>query len=936
AEAALTPLGEHRLRGVREIISLWQALPASLAERRFPPLDTPTARPTNLSPETTPFVGRGDELDSLAGIFERSSARVVTITGPGGMGKTRLARRFGAARLDELPGGVWFVDLSETRSAEGIAHQVLLALGVPPPAGEPPEQAIAGILEFREPLLLILDNFEQVTRHAAGTVGLWSAAARRARFLVTSRERLGLAGEVVHELGPLTLPAGAGDGADLATTIESSESVELFVERARLVKPGFALDASNARAVADICTALDGIPFAIELAAARMRIFTAPQLAARLVNRLDLLRSELQDLSPRHRTLRAAYDWSYGLLDDVEKHAFLQACAFRGGFSLDAAESVIDLSDFEDPPAVVDVIQGLCDKSLVTPTDCELEPRLRIYHPVRQFGSGMRESLLGEEKEEGLRQRLAAHFCAYAEAWDRRVHTADGLEALDRIALETENLFAVHDRAVERRDGETAATVILAHATTLLRRGPHAERVPRLEGTLRLLEAPSERRCAVAIALARALQDSGDWERGIELLDEALDFLPEGAFLRARALYQRGELRRYRSLYEEASSDYAESEAIFRALGEGLRLALAIRGLCAIDWVRGDPQRALASLEDAAALIEETGDLFYLGHVVNLRAHLLKKRGALDEALECYERAAEIARQVGSRKAAATYTGNGGIVLLQKRAYEAAQERFVAAERVQREIGDRNGVARNLCNRAGLLHERGDLEAALACYRESERIYRMLGAARALAIVIGGLAGVHSSKGDTGRALRRYREAEGILRELGDDHTLAIFVFNRGEALKKGGHLEGASRSFAEAEEISRKLDDGAGIARAVGQRGGVLLVQGRPEEARTTILDALRRFDESGGGDPAQLFAVRSFHASVEAALGHDEAAESLAEEALSLAESLGITSDRGDESLREGFTTMLRLRDGGGLVIPGAGAEEPWEADAASAGAG
>ncbi|MHC4960421.1 MAG: protein kinase domain-containing protein, partial [Planctomycetota bacterium] len=347
-------------------------------------------RPTNYVPPPTRFIGREEEIAQLCALLAEDDRRLVTVTGPGGIGKTRIALEICHRLLDRFDGGCWFVDLADAVDVDAVAVKVAEALGVPHSPDTDAAEFVAGLLEFRKPSLLVLDNFEQIVDDAAATVGLWLKRIPQATILVTSRVLLGLADEHVYDLQPLPTPdKGAAD-------LEAFAGVQLFVERAGEAKPGFALDESNSDDVARICRELDGIPLALELAAARAKIMSPTQIARRLGQQFQLLKSTRRDVSPRQRTLDGAIEWSYELLADWEQEAFLQACYFRDGLSLEAAEEVIDLGAFADAPPTMDVAQGLREKSLFTAQDRGYETRLNMYRAIREYGQRLWAETAGE------------------------------------------------------------------------------------------------------------------------------------------------------------------------------------------------------------------------------------------------------------------------------------------------------------------------------------------------------------------------------------------------------------------------------------------------------------------------------------------------------------------------------------------------------------
>jgi predicted ATPase len=368
---------------------------------------------TSLREPPTSFLGRGRELALLEACFA-SGDRLVTLLGPAGSGKTRLAVRYGA-RLAKDRGAVWRCGLTEATDAAGLVACVGQAIGVPQAGEQDTLEAAAQIgraLAAAPSPLVVLDNCEQVVADVALLVEAWRRDAPEAQFLATSRQRLGVVGERCIELGPLTLPVSEAEAA-------SSEAVQLFVERARLVRPDYAL-ANDAPVVASIVRALDGLPLAIELAAARMSLMSAGALLGRLDRRFELLCADRAAGGPP-RTLRAAIDWSWSLLDDWEQAALRQCSVLRGGFTVDAAEAIVDLSPCPRAPNVLDAIQSLRDKSLVylaPPAEQLSDPRLGLYETIRSYAA---EKLEASGELEAAQERHAAHFLDAA-AWTRRTN----------------------------------------------------------------------------------------------------------------------------------------------------------------------------------------------------------------------------------------------------------------------------------------------------------------------------------------------------------------------------------------------------------------------------------------------------------------------------------------------------------------------------------
>nr|WP_309243047.1 adenylate/guanylate cyclase domain-containing protein [Hyalangium versicolor] len=453
---AVRPLGAFRLRGLGSPVSLVEVLPTALSERRFSMPLAPRERQGNVPAVQSDLIGRSSELETLRRWF-REGSRLVTLLGPGGMGKTRLATYLGGLEQESCAweGGVWLCELEQVRDTAALCLAVTQALGLSlareEEAGDRVESLGLALNDFGE-VLIILDNLEQATRAAMGALERWRVLAPRARFLVTTREKLGLTAERVMDLGPLPLPAA---GETRLEVIARSEAVRLFVQRAREVRGHFELTVEEAPHVVEIVRRLDGIALAIELAAARTGVLGVGQLRERLSRRFELLRSGRRDASGRQATLRGAIDWSWNLLDAAERAVLAQCSVFRGGFTLEAAEAVLEL-----PPgsaSVREVLQSLRARSLVRDQEVDGpggEGRLMMYESIRQYAAERLQALGGEA---ALVARHAEWHVALAGRLRGQVRGAGGAEALRRLVLEQENLLAACDAVEAVRGGHEAA-----------------------------------------------------------------------------------------------------------------------------------------------------------------------------------------------------------------------------------------------------------------------------------------------------------------------------------------------------------------------------------------------------------------------------------------------------------------------------------------------
>ncbi|MHC4817064.1 MAG: protein kinase domain-containing protein [Planctomycetota bacterium] len=869
----LVKRSEERLASAEIIVRELDRL--ALQDRRLAPVSTASERPTNYVPAATTFVGREEELAAIGALLAQEGCQLVTVTGPGGIGKTRIAQQVCAEQLERFEGGCWLADLSATRDADGIAHAVAEALGVEHSADEEPVVLVSGVLQYRKPMLLVLDNFEQVLDHGMSTVGAWMRAAPHVRFLVTSRALLSIEGERHFELSPLPAPATDSEAARDPQEARVFAGVRLFEDRARLANPEFELEAGNTADVVRICSELDGMPLAIELAAARSRIMAPAEIARKLGEKFELLKSTRRDLAPRQKTLTGALEWSYELLEDWEKEFFLQACYFRESFSLAAAEEVIDLTAFEAAPPLVDIAQGLRDKSLLTAFLARQETRLGMYRAIREYGEAKWGEIADESRHRSLAGRHAHYFLEFADEWNGHIPGVRDEEALDRIALEIGNLTGVEDWALQQGDGALAARAVLAMAETMRVRHPPRQLAPLLEQALRAFDqAPSEVAVRLRNHLSATCQRSGDWDRAVRNADEAVAMARglEAPGSLAAALLQRGEMLRNRGHLDEALRVFSESEALAQEAG------------------------------DRRTLARSTGD----------KGMVLGEKGDLDQAWECFCAAEAAAREIADRQTVALHVGNRGVVCESRGELDQALVYHREAEEISRRIGNRLRVAITLGNQANVLVQQGAAEAGLLCYREAEAIARELGARQRIAQIVGNRGAAHAMWGELDEALACYVEAETIARELGDKRRTAVSLSQRANTYSRRKEYDAAIKCFEEAEAIGEAIGDRYLVARNLCLRGTVLAKINLVDEAWAALHAGVRMFDEMHANRSVWYFTFKAVLADVTRARGEQEAALELAREALELASRLGLKAGHPDQGVREGLARLEELVEG------------------------
>jgi predicted ATPase/class 3 adenylate cyclase len=628
-------LGGHRLKDLTRPERLYQ-----LGCGGFPPLRS--LNRTNLPVAAHPLVDRADEQAELAALL--ATERLVTITGPGGTGKTRLALQVAADAIDDFPDGVFFVPLGGVSDSALVVPAVRQVLG----AGDETRVPVAA-----GRALVVLDNFEHLPR-AAPAVAELLAQDGAPKLLVTSRTPLHVTAECAWALDPLA----------------ENPSIELFLDRARAVGRRLEPDATVAR----ICRKLDGLPLALELAAARLKLLGPAALLERLDERLPLLTHGPLDLPERQRTLEATIAWSYELLEPKERRLFVRLSLFAGSFELEAAETVVD--------ADVDTLAGLVDASLVKPLD---DGRFLLLETIREFG----RSRLAESEREELSGRHASHYAELAAQAEPRLFSAEAREWVARLDAEHANLRAALDRLVEH-DPARAARLASHLWRYWLLRGHFDEAVLRLEWALAARPGPRER-AQLEYQLGSILLSRGDAARARDLF--------EGAFRRftmlgdrlgeARALAALGHAETDARSWQEARALYERAAALLRELGEPIRLAAVLSDLATLLLRSGRSAEALAAARQSLELVRRVGDDYNVALALATHGYALLATGDGGSAAGSFGEAARLCHRIGYAHGL-VYALNGiGLLACARHEVERAARAFSTAQRLRRSIGIR-------------------------------------------------------------------------------------------------------------------------------------------------------------------------------------------------------------------------------------------------------
>jgi predicted ATPase/class 3 adenylate cyclase len=636
-------LGEHRLKDLSGPQRLHQLRIEGLAAD-FPPPRTIEGRATNLPAQPTPLVGRSRELESVRTLLLGEGTRMVTLTGPGGTGKTRLALQVAADLLDEFPDGVYGVLLAPIADPDVVPLELARVLGVEETSTLSIAEALKAAVANRRTLILF-DNFEHVGP-ASGLLGDLLGSCPGLKALVTSREPLRIAAERQYPVPPLGLPASSVKSALEAAEYEA---VMLFVERARAVRPDFELTDETAPIVAEICERLDGLPLAIELAAAWSKVLPPAALLRRLERRLELPATRGADVPARQSTIRQAIAWSYDLLADEERRLHARLSVFVGGFTLEAAERVVAPAG-EPAPDVLEGVGSLVDRSLLRETeDAAGEPRFTMLATIREYAL---EHLLDTGDNEDLLRRHALEFARFAEEADEGLRTGDQLLWFDRLEAEHDNLRAALDSSAASGDDETALRLGGALGWFWYTHGHALEGCSRLTDLLARTEGvPDELRARPLYALGVLLDQRGEPQRAAELVGRSLlVFREQGERRRvASALNSLGSIKRGLGDFESARSLLEESIALRRELGDEAGAAGALSNLGVIAFEQGDLDEAEARFEETIALDRAHGNEWGSGVAADNLAAVALERGD-HHARELIRDTLAVAERVGDQE----------------------------------------------------------------------------------------------------------------------------------------------------------------------------------------------------------------------------------------------------------------------------------------------
>ncbi|HEX2515206.1 MAG TPA: tetratricopeptide repeat protein, partial [Chloroflexota bacterium] len=722
--AALKDLGPHRLRDMRDPERVFQLIAPGLPTA-FGPLNAPGAVFSNLPAQLTSFVDREEEVTALRQLLTAEEPapgarqRLLTLTGPGGCGKTRLALEVAALLVPHFPDGVWLVELAPLAEPDLVPQLVATTLGVEEEAGRSLTETLIDHLRSRQ-ALVVLDNCEHLLPACATLLSQLLGACPQLRVLATGRERLRIVGERVWPVSTLSVP---DEGATITPELlKRSPAVELFLDRAAAVAPEFALTAQNAPALATICRRLDGLPLALELAAPRVRVLTPAQFAARLDDRISLLGRGALTAPSRQQSLDALVDWSHDLLIERERMLFARLSVFAGRFTLEAIEAVCTGPELA-AEEVLDLLDSLIEKSLVVPgPESADEPTYRLLDTLRRYAA---RRLAERGEAAAVHERQAIYYLELAEAAEEALVGPAQKTWLRRLEAEHDNLRAT-----------------LGWAT----QGGLPELGLRLAG-----------------ALARFWSTHGHPSEGLRWLETALDSARDAPpRVRAKALRGAGSLARYQGQLQRARACWSESLDLMRQEGDTGGVAQALDGLGSLAFDRGDHSTARALYEEAHQLWRQVGDR--RGMAISLHHLALEARagGDFGRAGELHTEALALFRELGDTWGIAYSLGQLGSVARTGDDFERAAALLTEALALFRELGDKQEMAMTLAWLGTVAQLQGDFARAVTLCQESLGLFLHLGDRPFVAVSLDHLAAVAQAMGHFEAAAWLFGAADAV------------------------------------------------------------------------------------------------------------------------------------------------------------------------------
>lgn len=733
-------LGERRLKDVIQPIRLFQIISHKLRQD-FPPLNTLDVRPNNLPVQLTSFIGREEEMKNVKSLLKQT--HLLTLTGSGGSGKTRLALQVAADVIDDFISGVWLVDLASLFEPTLLQQAIIKVFGLMEGPKRPLEEILYNYLRGKE-ILIILDNCEHLIEACSKLTEKLLNNCPKLKIIATSREALRCEGEQTHRVLSLEIPDPKDKNSP--EKLSQYEAVRLFIERALSVDSTFRVNNDNAPALAQICYQLDGIPLAIELAAARTKVLSIEKICERLSNRFNLLTGGKRTSLPRQQTLRALIDWSYDLLSEKEKILWRRLSVFAGGWTLEAVEEVCSDEKMEKEE-VLELLHQLTEKSIIV-FEKEKE-RYRILKTLKQYGEvKLREA---NEVEEILSRHLY-YFMEFSETVEPKLEGSEIQIWLEKLEEDHGNFQSAIEWSIRSGDREEGA---------------------RLAGSLGYF-----------------WKVRGHYSTGRRLLESILDNAQGvGRISRAKTLYSLGSIVTLLGEYERARKILEESLALSREMGEKRGIAYALNSLGNAAADLGNYEQAQKFYEESLILRREMRDKRGIAFSLNNLGNVAYNQGNYEQAENFFEESLVLSREMGEKRGIAIFLSNLGNVAHFRGNHEQAQKFIEESLALSRDMGEKTGIAESLNTLGDFAYNQGYYEQAKKFYEESLTLRLEMGEKIGIADSLNNLGTIAYRQENYGQAMIFFEESLTLRREIGDKSAIAVCVIGFAGVLLAGNHL---------------------------------------------------------------------------------------------------------------------------------------------------
>ena len=725
SEISYRDLGQRRLKDLIHPVHLYQVLSEGLKED-FPPLKTLDLRPNNLPVQLTSFIGRENEINEIKSLI--SETHLLTLTGAGGSGKTRLALQAGAELLSDFANGVFLAELASLSDPLTINTEIASVLEINPDGKKDINSVLIDYLKEKE-LMIILDNCEHLVKECAELTDILLKSCPKLKILASSREPLHSIGELIYKVPVLSLP-DVNSELDFES-ITRFESVRLFTERANAVNVKFKITADNFRIIGQLCHELDGIPLAIELAAARVKILPVDKILERLKNRFNLLTGGKRTSLPRQQTLKAMIDWSYDLLSEKEKILFLRLSVFNGGCTLEAAEKICQDNNLEESE-ILDLISNLTDKSLLKVYESEYNIRYTMLETIRQYGSYKSAE---SENSSALKAKYCEYYYKFTENSEEKLRGSGQREWLIRIKDDYENI-----RECIRASLENDSTLAMKFCS----------------------------------ALGKFWEVQSYFSEGLEYIDRAMKNLnSEDPELTGKGLYWKGFFLIQKGKYKDSGIFLEKCVELFSEVKSKDWEARSLLALGVMNLYISDYEKLNFYYEKSLAIAKEIKNEAYIAANLQLLASALMQQSRYDEAREKFEESLALFRKLNDYVNQAKIIGNIGLLEYWLLNYNKAVSYYEESLSLRKDLNDKQGIAIALNNLGAVYYMQGYHDKAQQLLEESLKIARELGDIRISVFPLSTIGLIETEYKRYSESMKLFGEVISISKELNDKYSLA-------------------------------------------------------------------------------------------------------------------------------------------------------------------